>query len=389
MTRRYSLVAAAFVLALALAALWWWSRQERGPASADSPSPAVSPAQSPAAEAPPPPVTVVRAQGGGVGNALPLTATVTTERSAALSPRVSGLVAAVHVDAGDRVAAGKVLLELDPAMARLALQRSEAALEEAEAAHAEARRQYEETQELVDRRLVPTTRLPAAEAAMRMASAAFERLRSEHRQQAETLRRHTVVAPFAGVVSRKIAEVGEWVETGTAVLELVDTQHVRIDVQVPQEHYQNVRIGTPVAVRLDAAPDDVLDGRVSMKVPVKDPEARTFLARIDVPDGHEHMTPGMSARVSFDLGSSVQSVSLPRDALVRQPDGSSLVWVVQGEGTQATVAPRQVQVGRSLGEEVEIRRGVEAGALVVLRGNETLEDGQRVRIVTAAAMAGN
>jgi len=387
MSRPYRLAAAVLALAVVLAALLWALRDE--PAS--STGPAVAP-QAPAVvqdAASVRPVTVVRAQGGGVGSSLPLSATVTTERSAALSPRVSGLVAAVHVDAGDRVPAGKVLLELDPALARLALQRSEAALEEAEAAHAEARRQYQETQELVERRLVPATRLPAAEAAMRMAGAAYERLRSEHRQQAETLRRHTVVAPFAGVVSRKIAEVGEWVETGTAVLELVDTRHVRIDVQVPQEHYQSVRIGTPVAVRLDAAPDDVLAGRVAMKVPVKDPEARTFLARIDVSDGHQHMTPGMSARVSFDLGAGTQAVSLPRDALVRQPDGSSLVWVVQGEGPEQAVAPRRVQVGRSLGGQVEIRSGLEAGALVVLRGNETLEEGQRVRVVTEAAMAEN
>ncbi len=387
MSRPYRLAAAVLMLAVVLAVLVWALRDE--PAS--PPAPAGSPQAS--AETPDaallPPVTVVRAQGGGVSSSLPLTATVTTERSAALSPRVSGLVAAVHVDAGDRVPAGKVLLELDPALARLALQRSQAALEEAEAAHAEARRQYEETQELVERRLVPTTRLPAADAAMRMAGAAYARLRSEHQQQTETLRRHTVVAPFAGVVSRKIAEVGEWVETGTAVLELVDTQHVRIDVQVPQEHYQAVRVGTPVAVRLDAAPGDVLAGRVAMRVPVKDPEARTFLARIDVPDGHEYMTPGMSARVSFDLGASVQAVSLPRDALVRRPDGSSLVWVVQGEGPDATVTPRQVEVGRSLGGEVEIRSGVQAGARVVLRGNETLEEGQRVRVVASAAMAEN
>ena len=388
MTRRYSLVAIAFVLALALAAFWWWTRPHPAPSPSESASSASSPVSAQTTVTLPP-VTVVRAQGGGVGSSLPLTATVTTERSAALSPRVSGLVAAVHVDAGDRVPAGKVLLELDPALARLALQRSEAALEEAQAAHAEARRQYEETQELVERRLVPTTRLPAAEAAMRMAGAAYERLRSEHQQQAETLRRHTVVAPFAGVVSRKIAEVGEWVETGTAVLELVDTQHVRIDVQVPQEHYQAVRVGTPVAVRLDAASGDVLAGRVAMKVPVKDPEARTFLARIDVPDGHAYMTPGMSARVSFDLGASAQAVSLPRDALVRRPDGSSLIWVVQGEGPEGTVTPRQVEVGRSLGGEVEIRSGVQAGARVVLRGNETLEEGQRVRVVASAAMAEN
>jgi len=383
MSRGSILIAGGVLLALGLAALWLNQREPARPAAATSSAP--SAASAPAVEADLQPVTVVRVQGGGVSAALPLTATVTTERSAALSPRVSGLVAAMHVDAGDHVPAGKVLLELDSALARLALQRADAALEEAQAHHAEARRQYEETQELVDRRLVPTTRLPAAEAAMRVAAAAVDRLRSEQRQQAELLRRHTVVAPFAGVVSRKIAEVGEWVETGTPVLDLVDTQRLRIDVQVPQEHYATVDVGTPVEVRMDPMPALVLDGRVVMKVPVKNPEARTFLARIEVPDASEHMTPGMSARVTFGLNAAQQGLSVPRDALVRQPDGSNLVWELAPDGA---VVPRRVEAGQSLSDRVEIRSGLDPGALIVLRGNETLKEGQRVRVLASNAPAG-
>jgi len=330
------------------------------------------------------PVTVVRAQSTGAAASLPLTGTVTSERSAALSPRVSGLVLAVHVDAGDRARRGAVLLQLDPALAELALQRAQAALREAEAQLGEAQRQYAETKELVERRLVPQTRLPAAEAQMRVAAAAVERLKAEQRQQAEIVKRHTVVAPFSGVVSRKLAEVGEWVETGNPVLELVDTQRLRIDVQVPQEHAASVRDGAPVTVTLDALPGQELDGKVSAKVPVKDPTARTFLVRVEVANAAKFMTPGMSARVEFELRRSESTVSVPRDALVRRPDGSNSVWVVSVSGDIATVSERRVEVGRTLAESVEVRAGLEPEALVVLRGNEILKEGQQVRILEAA-----
>lgn len=224
---------------------------------------------------------------------------------------------------------------------------------------------------------------------MRMAGAAVDRLQTEQRQQAEVLRRHTVVAPFAGVVSRRIAEVGEWVETGTPVLELVDTERLRVDVQVPQERYAAVTVGTPVKVRLDARPQQVLEGRVATTVPVKDPNARTFLARIEVDDPGRQMTPGMSARVSFGLGGEQPAMSVPRDAVVRRPDGSTVVWVVEGEGPTAAVSQRQVEVGPTLSDRIEIHSGLEPDALVVLRGNETLEDGQRVRMLASTAASGD
>jgi RND family efflux transporter MFP subunit len=385
MSRRFWLVAA--VLAL-IAALLVAGRGGDDEPAASGPSPAVNATAEPSE--PLAPVTVIQVQGGSADASLPLTATVTTERSAALSPRVSGLVSALHVDAGDRVSAGKVLLELDPALVRIALQRAGAALEEAQTAFAEAKRQYEEARELVDRRLVPATRLPAAEAAMNVASAAVERLRSEQREQAELLRRHTVVAPFPGVISRRSAEVGEWVETGTPVLELVDTERLRVDVQVPQERYAVVQTGTAVEVRLDALRDRVLEGRVATKVPVKDPNARTFLARIEVDDAARYMTPGMSARVWFALDAGAQAaVSVPRDAVVRQPDGTSIVWVVNGEGATPFVSPRRIEVGASLSDRIEIQRGLEPGTVVVLRGNETLKDGQRVRLLAPSAVAGS
>ncbi len=319
---------------------------------------------------------------------LPFTATVTSERDAALSPRVSGLVQAVHVDAGDRVAAGKILVQLDVSLAKLALQRAEAALEEARAQAAEAQRLHQEAKELVDRRLVPETRLHAAEAQKRVADAAVARLVAERRQQAEIVERHAVVAPFAGVVSQKLTEAGEWVETGTPVLELVDVRRLRLDVQVPQERFHDIALKSAATVRLDALPGRAFEGRVTARVPVKDPRARTFLARVSVDDPGGMMTPGMSASVVFETREAQRALLVPRDAVVRHSDGTTSVWVVE-EGITPTVSERKVQLGRTVERMVEVRRGLEPERRVVLRGNETLKEGQAVRILDRAPGARN
>jgi RND family efflux transporter MFP subunit len=328
------------------------------------------------------PVTVVIAAAAPVEESLALTGTVTSERSAALSPRVSGLVAAVNVDAGATVKTGDVLLELDAALARLALARADAGLAEARARQAEAARLREEARQQVERRLVPQTRLLAAEAELRIASATVERLQAERRQQAELVARHTVVAPFAGTVSRKLAEAGEWVETGTAVLELVDTHRLRLDLQAPQERYHQIETGAPVSVRADAVGGRTFNGTVTAKVPVKNPAARTFLVRVRVEDADGNLTPGMSAEALLDLRGSGSAVVLPRDAIVRYPDGTSRVWIVNG-GSPPSVSAHRVELGRNLAGGIEVRGGLPAGSRVVLRGNETLRDGQAVRVVAA------
>jgi RND family efflux transporter MFP subunit len=334
----------------------------------------------PAAAEEPSLITVAQTVAAPVVEELPFTATVTSERDAALSPRVSGLVQAVHVDAGDRVAAGKILVQLDASLGRLALQRAEAAQQEARAQAAEAQRLYQEAKEMVERRLVPETRLHAAEAQKRVADAAVARLTAERRQQAEIVERHAVVAPFAGVVSQKLTEVGEWVETGTPVLELVDVRRLRLDVQVPQERYHDVALKSPATVRLDASPGRTFPGRVTARVPVKDPRARTFLARVSVDDPQGMMTPGMSATVVFEARGAQRTLMVPRDAVVRHSDGSASVWVVE-EGKVPTVSERKVRLGRTVERMVELRQGLEPGRRVVLRGNETLKEGQAVRIV--------
>lgn len=340
----------------------------------------------PAAAEAPVPVRVTTAVPADTADTLRLTGTVTARQRAGLSPRVSGLVTAVHVDAGDRVAAGDVLLDIDPALARLQLRQAEAALREGEARLAEARRLHREAAQLVAERHLPETEVHARAAAIELAAAAVARLEADVRSAAELLARHALVAPFTGIISARRTEAGEWVETGTAVLDLVDTDHLRLDVQAPQERFGELDADTAVRIQLDGTAGRSFPARVIARVPVNDPSARTFLVRVGL-DGDavarhaaEYLIPGMSAVAVFALAGAAEAVAVPRDALVRADDGTFRVWVVDRNATPARVEARAVRVGRSLAARVEVRGGLAAGEVVVVRGNEALRDGQAVDV---------
>lgn len=326
-------------------------------------------------------VTVARSTASGVSGELRYTGTVTAEHEAALSPRVAGLVSAVRVDAGDAVAKGDVLLELDDALARLDLERAKAALEEAEIRREEQERVRDDAQSLVATSTIARTQARAAAAEADIAGAAVGRLAAELARQREIVARHRLLAPFDGVIRRRLAEVGEWVDSATPVLELVTVRPVRLDVQVPQERYDAVRLGQSVRVRLDALPATEFSAEVIARVPATDPASRTVLVRARLDDPQGRVIPGMSGTAFFALPARSGAVTVPRDAVVRGSDGLTRVWVVDAvEGTTRAGA-RRVTLGRAHGDRVEVVDGLEAGRTVVVRGNENLREGQEVRVV--------
>lgn len=329
------------------------------------------------------PVTVISVERGSVDEVVEASGSVTAERRSSLSARTAGLVESVAVDAGSRVEKGDVLLELDAALARLALERSKQALKEAHSGLEERKRLFEEGQKLASTGGIPKTEAEARHAALNVQIAAVNQLEVTVRENAEIVDRHRVIAPFSGVVSAKSTEVGEWVETGVPVLVLVEVDAVRFDAQLPQERYATLPMDTPVTVRLDSMPDRELPAKILTKVPVKDPVSRTFLLRLAVEAPPEIMAPGVSGRAILRIQKSVDALTIPRDAIVRQPDGSVTAWVVNGDSNGLRVAAQPVTIGGNLSGTVEVLSGLEEGQRVVLRGNETLREGQTVRILDA------
>lgn len=327
------------------------------------------------------PVSVVEPETGRASQTLSLSGSLIARQSARLSPQVAGLVADMVVDAGDRVAAGDVLVRLDARMARLEEARALAEVDETLAARAEAERLRDEGRRLVERNFVPDTEVQAREAAMLQADAALARARSELAIVRQRLGQHVIAAPFDGVVSQRLAEAGEWVATGTAVLELVTVDDLWLDVRVPQQYWTRIDADTQLVAFADPAPDTPLDVRLHARVPVNDPAARTFLLRLLVHDETGDITPGMSARVQISLPGTSAVTLVPRDAIIRYPDGTTTIWIVETVDGREVARQRQVELLRVVGEHAELAGELEPGRRVITRGNEVLSEGEPVRIV--------
>jgi len=347
------------------------------------------PAPPASAQAPLPRVTVTAATREPVVEEVPVTGTVVSPQTSSISPEVEGRVAEMRVEVGDRVEAGAVLAVLDKELAGLDLARAQAAAREAREALSDARRRLEEAERLSAGDAYSESALLSLRSEVQTDAAALERLDVEERRARALLERYDVRAPFAGAISHRMANAGEWVSPGSELLELVATDALRIDFQVPQAYFPRVDAESRIEVALDAAPAQRLAGRVVRTVPRSDTTLRTFLMLVVLEDASAPAIPGMSARARLRVSSGRDGVVVPRDALLRHPDGRVTVFVLApdaerpsdaGPPTEAQVVERRVDTGRAFDGRVEIVEGLEAGRFVVVLGNEGLRDGQRVRV---------
>lgn len=313
---------------------------------------------------------------------LDLSGTVTSPRASQLSTAVAGPVTAVNFDTGASVKTGEVLLEIDAALEQATLKKADAQVAQAAAEVADAKRRLQIAERLAQRDYGPQNEVEARQAEVEIDIATYEAFRAERDRQAVILQRHKLRAPYAGIISQRMAELGQWVVPGTAAFELVAMKNLRIEVPVPQHYYAQLRQGSEVAIKIDAVPEREFPAKVDAIIPVSDPNARTFTLRVVPEQETIPMAPGMSARVSVGLRTGKEGLVVSRDALIRYPDGRITVWVLERNGARALVRERRVEIGIAFDGLVHVRSGLKKGEQVVVRGNETLRDGQAVQLAS-------
>ncbi len=311
---------------------------------------------------------------------VPLTGTITSARVAKLSTEVSGQVEAVNVEVGDRVESGAALVELDREIAQLTLEALQASTRQASAELADAKRRFQDVKRLRERKSISENEMRLLEAEVEIDGATLKQKRAEEQRQQARVERHTLRAPFSGVISERLTETGEWIEPARPVLTLVAVDELRIEFRVPQEFYPRINQQSTLSVTLDALPDREFDGAIAAVIPVSDSSSRTFLIHVKVDAGDARLTPGMSVHGKLNLTTGRQGVVISRDAILRYPDGRVTVWVINADSDPPTVSEKRVSTGHSFDGLITIREGIQANDVIVVRGNESLQEGQQVRI---------
>ncbi len=279
-----------------------------------------------------------------------------------ISARVMASITAIHVRAGDMVATGQVLVELDRKDLDARVSRAKAAITEAEAAVAEASDNYGRTLRLWNQKtgVVTEQELNRAKAALDMAQARQAQATEALAAAEVGLSYATIKAPRAGKIVDRLAEVGDMAVPGQPLLTLYDPQTLRLEVSVMENLEGRLQVGGKVPVTIDAL-NRTIEGVIDEKVPQADAASRSFLVKIKLPpiDG---LFEGMFGRVEIAVGNR-RHLCLNTSAIHRVGQ-LEFVEVVGPEGAKEW---RMIKTGR-LGRpgHVEVLSGLEADEKVAV-----------------------
>lgn len=327
-------------------------------------------------------VEVVYPQGDSKAGELQISATVEAVQHAQLATQQAGLLAKLYVEVGDTVKAGAPLLALDDELAKLQLNEAKASLKAAQVALEESQRLYKELKALASKKFVAATRISERRAQLAQSQAELSRQQAALAIRQEQLRRHTLYAPFDGVIAQRLVNIGEWVNQQTAVLSLVQSDALRLKLAIPQEYFQQVQLGALVSVQADYDNSNTLNAKIDRIVPVSDNQSRAFVAYITMP-ASAGFNVGMSAVVNISLNNqSTLRLWLPKSAIKQHPDGGASVFAVVNGAAQRHI----IRVEEEDQERVAVS-GAPADKAYVKSGVELLQDGDELNIVSSQESA--
>lgn len=324
---------------------------------------------------------------------------------------VAGRVERVNVQEGQLVTAGQVLATLETADYEFALRAAQGQAASAEATLNKAREgprpqdveqaridyerwndEYARMKMLFERKSLPANDFRKVEAAWRAASERYEMAklgtRAEDKaaaegqfRQAEAMvsvnRKHIMDAslrsPIPGYVGMRQVEVGDVLPAGRPVITVMNLNPVKVHVGIPESDIGKVRIGGAAHITIPALGGRSFAGKVELVGVAADPTSRTYSVKIAVPNPTLEMRDGMIAEASIEGAARVSRLLLPPDAIVRDSQGATSVFIYFPDTKR--VYRKRVVVGDAVGSEVEIQRGLTGDELVVVKGQNLVREG--------------
>lgn len=277
-----------------------------------------------------------------------------------ISAQTSGRVVEVKFDVDDFVKQGDLILRLEDTEQRAGLTSAEAELKRATARRQEASDEYRRIKGIFERKLVSQSAMDKARAALKSAEAAFESAQAQLEQARQQLSYTRVTAPYAGIVTQRLVEIGEMASPGQRLMSGISLDQLRVLVDVPQSLVPAIRKIGDAGIQLPG------NGYVTAKkmtiFPYASLDSHTFKVRLDLPAGIKGLFPGMFVKTAFLVDSRRQLV-VPEKAIVTRSEVTGVY--VLGESNRISL--RHIRVGSSTedGEKV-VLAGLSADERIAL-----------------------
>lgn len=287
-------------------------------------------------------------------------AVVEAGRESTLAAQVAGRILAMQVDAGATVRQGQLLARIDDSESRQSVAGNQAQVAQAQANLVNAQAQHERARQLVARKFMSAASLDQAQASHQAAQAQLAAARAGVAQASAARGFATITAPFSGLVSARLAQVGEMASLGRPLLTLFDPATLRVVAEVPQDRLPALRASQHASIELSGQ-GRWLQSLPLTILPAADSRTHTTQVRIDLPRDVPGLYPGMYVRAHFALGGA-RKLLLPQTAVLRRSEITA-VYVVNGEAVQL----RQVRLGEAAANgQLEVLAGLEPGETVAL-----------------------
>jgi multidrug efflux pump subunit AcrA (membrane-fusion protein) len=352
-------------------------------------------------------VAVTAAQRPTAASTVLLPGTMEALHEAAIYARVSGYVRRWYADIGTPVRAGQVLADIDVPELQQSVLQARAQLAQMQSVLALARSNLERWRLLAADSAVTAQELQQMQQAYDAAAASVRAAEANLRGLISMLQYTQVRAPFAGLVTARNVEYGAFITTAGAssdpltaggsqsatatavsaasLYRVAQTDTMRVYITVPQPYVASIHPGLAADLIVANLGNQSFRGTIVRTAGAVDPNTRTLLAEVDVPNPGRVLLPGMYTQLRITVQRVDAPLLIPSTALVSRAAGPQVIELVPGAGGRATVRLRSVQVARDYGSTMEIISGLTDGALVATIGSQILTDGQTVRIATAPA----
>jgi multidrug efflux system membrane fusion protein len=295
-------------------------------------------------------------------------------RQVTLAAEVAGRVSAISFKPGQRVKAGTVLVQLDdgPEQADLAA---------AKAAAAFAQQQFARASELAATGAQSREILQQRQAERDQTAAQVQQLEARIRQK-------RIRAPFDGELGLRRIDLGQYLNPGEPAVTLTDLDKLYANFDVPQQELARVKVGQTVEVQIDTAGVEPVSATISAIEPQIGNDTRNASIQAEVDNEARTLQPGMYATVSVSLPPEPDALTLPVSAVMTSASGNAAAVVreLSAEKTgKGEIVP--IVVGRRIGDEVVIARGLKAGDVVITEGQLRVRPGADLRVVDKPALA--
>ena len=260
---------------------------------------------------------------------------------------------------GEKVNKGDLLIKIDVSALKAALDHAEAQFKLSDDLYQRRRRLYE-------RKIIAKEELDQSATQRTLAATDLEQIKVKYNHGFPR-------SPITGIINHLYVDVGEFIDTGKPIADIVNINRIKINVRVPELDIRYVLEGQTTPVQIDAFKERQLVGKVDFVAFKADPATKTFLVRTLIDNPFGDIRPGMIARVAFVRRVITDALVAPLFALVDK-GGERLVFIEKDGVAQS----RTVSIGVIEGDRVQITSGLQAGDHLIVKGQTEVEDGIKV-----------